>query len=169
MAALRVLFLLTIGGGMALVFTRSPWEGHLRVGSHTWILRLPPAPLWASPTVPPYRQFRETFEELPPSNTPGQEIRPVLKWDWMVLELLLYLWVTCGAFGLCYVLVRGRQRDPILHGGLGVGIGLTAGAAGCFLLWLALGGWGPPLPILFGMGGLSAGALGAIASFRGND
>lgn len=129
------------------------WEGRLVAGGVTWHLDLTNAPLWSPPPVPNYDAFQQHFSaaaELPFEGTPGLSIDRALKFDWMLVELLLLIWPISVVLGLLYRAVRGERRDLILHLALAVGVGLTCGAAACMGLWFIGGGWGPPLPAAFG-------------------
>ena len=47
-----------------------------------------------------------------------------------------------------------------------IGAGLIAAAILCFLLWVAVGGWGPPSPLVFAVIGLIGGGIWAVAFVR---
>jgi hypothetical protein len=165
---LRTLFLVAVALCAAAVLARGRWEGRLRAGQteSTWFIDLGRRPVWAPPDVPAYRQFREVFEELPAATASGLTITRALKWDWMLVDFLLYLWGVTAAFGVAYLLARGHRRDPVLHGALCLGAALTAAAAACLGLWLLAGGWGAPYPELFGLVGVVAGILLAVLTHR---
>jgi CHASE2 domain-containing sensor protein len=74
----------------------------------------------------------------------------VFRADWTFLDFTLYLWAVAAVFGIIYLCIHRRPRDPILHVALCLGATLTVAALICFLLWLVVGGWGPPAPELFG-------------------
>jgi hypothetical protein len=169
MYGLRWIFLVACLGSAALVAWTGRWKGRLTLGNHTWIVDLGRAPVLAPPPDPPYARFQEDFtdsEGFPAERTPGFTIQRVLKLDWMVVDLLLYLWAITVASGLLCLAMRGERRDLILHLGLSAGIGLTAGAAAYIGLWLLFGGWGPPSPELFGGLGLVGGVVVGLGSFR---
>jgi hypothetical protein len=166
LALLRSFFLITVALVAASVLMRARWESRLHVDYCTWILTLPQAPLGAAPDVPTYQQFRKTFDDIPGESTPGLTIRRLLKWDWMLFDFLLYLWGVTLAFGIVYRMVRGKRRDPLLHGALCVGVAVTVAAGICVGLWLLLGGWGPPAPEFFGVLGVVVGLWGAIRTYR---
>jgi hypothetical protein len=166
MATLRTLFLAALMVCASLVSVRGRWEGGLHLGGRTWYIDLDRRSIWNPPAVPTYGQFRSVFDDLPAETTPGLTITRALKWDWMLVDLLLWLWGVTAIFGILYPLARGRRRDPVLHGALCVGAGMTAAAAACFGLWLLIGGWGAPAPELFGLVGVVAGTLLAILTYK---
>jgi len=136
------------------------------VAERTWFIDLDRRPVWSPPDVPAYGQFQDVFKDLPAEATPGLSITRALMWDWMLVDLLLYLWGVAAAFGILYLLARGRRRDPVLHGALCLGAAMMAAAAACFGLWLLVGGWGAPAPELFGLVGVAAGTLLAILTYK---
>lgn len=169
MRLLRGVFLVSCLGVMLCVAWKGRWEGRLVDGNQTWIVDLGTAPVWDPPPNPSYEQFQIVFtvsEGLPAKDTPGVTIRRKLKLDWMATDLLLYLWYATVANGLLYLALRRERTDRILHLGLWMGLGLTAGAAFSFGLWLIVGGWGPPLPWFFGIMGLLIGIIVGLRSFR---
>src|SRR5262245_4182605 len=110
MRSLRWVVLLACLGSIALVTWNGRWEGRLTWGNHTWIADLGRAPVWAPPPAPPYGRFQEDFKEsegFPVEGSPGLTIRRVLKVDWMVVDLLLYLWPVTVVSGLLYLATRG--------------------------------------------------------------
>jgi hypothetical protein len=82
------------------------------------------------------------------------------------LLLLFYLWPTTWLAGLLYLAIRGPRRDRILHISLFAAIGLTCGAFICCGMWLLLGGWGPPAPVIFGFMGILSGVLAGMLTYR---
>ena len=159
MKGLRFLFLIVIVCCLAMTAARAQWESRLLVGNHTFIISMQRAPLWSSPDAPAYSQFREIFGELPPTGPPGLVF---LKWDWTLLDLLLYIWPVTVLFSAAYIALRGQRRDAVFHSVLGIAIGMTCGAAFCLGLWLLFGGWGPPAPEWFGSAGLVVGLFFAL-------
>jgi hypothetical protein len=166
---LRWLFLLVCLGCVALVGINGRWEGWLTGPNCAWTVDLDRAPIWAPPPEPVYATFQKDFNEsetFPPQGAPGLTIKRVLRVDRMAFDLLLSLWLATVICGVLYLATRGRRRDLVLHVGLFVGIGLTAGAITCVGLWLVFGGWGPPSPGFFGSLGLFGGIVGGLVSFR---
>jgi hypothetical protein len=81
----------------------------------------------------------------------------------MVIKLFLYLWPVTVFTGVLYLI--GKRTDPVLYVVLCIGIGLTAAACTCIGLWLLFGGWGPPMPTLFGTMGVLMGVVAGILTF----
>jgi hypothetical protein len=165
MAAIRVLFLATVGLSLLALLLQARWEARLRSEEQTWMIDLGQHPVWKPPDAPGYHQFRQHFESLTIKPDAGTTIGRVFKLDWMLLDFLLCLWGVAAAFGAVYVFVRGRRRDLILHTALCLSAGVTASAAACLGLWLALGGWGPPAPEVFGLSGVALGGLLTIVTY----
>src|SRR5262249_24496027 len=156
---LRLVLLVAIIGCLTLAAWRAQWESRVVVGFHTYIISLQRPAVWSPPEAPSYGHFRQSFEDLPSTELPAHVI---LKWDWTLLNLLMYVWGITVLFGAAYVAWRGPRRDIVFHCVLGVAIGMTSGAGICFGLWILAGGWGPPVPEWFGLAGLSTGLFGAL-------
>lgn len=170
MHILRWVFLSVCLGYVALVACNGRWQGNLiQTNYGTWIVDLERAPIWSPPPEPVYTTFQKDFknsENFPTEDDSSFTIKRVIRVDWMIVDLLLYLWPITVINGLLYYFTRGRKRDFVLHLGLFVGIGLTAGAVLCVGLWMLFGGWGPPSPEFFGILGLAGGILGGLVSFK---
>jgi hypothetical protein len=162
MATLRLAFLLTLGILVAWTVARADWEANMTCGNRTWILDLNRAPLWNAPPLPTHSQFRKTFANLPSVQPAGCSFSRILKWDWMLLEMLLCLWPVTIVFGFIYVTARTNRRDLVLHCTAGIGFGLTGAAVTWFILLLMFGGFGPPFPEFIGLGGLMLGLVFAL-------
>ena len=153
------MFIASLAGCVLLVVSRAQWEGDLSLGNRAWLIDLERAPAWAPPPVPAYEQFKRTFHDLPPAETPGLEITRVMRWGWMFEEFILLVFGVTTVFGLIYLNEPVRSRDVVLHYGLSVAAGLGGAGLICLALWLIVGGWGPPLPIFFGLLGIIVGVL----------
>lgn len=92
----------------------------------------------------------------------------ILKRDWMILDFLVCVWAITAAFGIVYLLARPKRPDVFLHGVACIAAGLTGSAALCVLLWIILGGWGPPSPLFFGVVGHVAGLVLGAATYPRN-
>jgi hypothetical protein len=166
--ALRVVL---IAGSLLAVgwpIVRSSWEARLILGNSSWIIDMGRHPAWEAPPAPSYSDFQQHFIQsggFPPPNAPWT-MRMGLKWESIVLESLLYLWPVTVAIGLLYLIVRGPVRDVVLHCVLCAGAGLTLSVGACIAFWCVIGGWGAPMPILFGMSGLIGGLLGGVVLFH---
>jgi len=158
----RFIFLtcLTLCGLLALNNAR--WEGHLTHSYQSWIIDLERSPAWRPPPKPGFEIFHEHFKKSLSSlhaNPTSARIDRVLKLDTMALEFFLYAWPVLIIFGLMNISKKGDVRDVVLHLGFCAAIGLSMGALLCILLWLVFGGWGPPIPMLFGLVGIYGGIV----------
>lgn len=145
-------------GLLAVMSFRGQWEAQLRTSdAGTFISQLPNAPIWQPPPVPEYGHFTKLFDSLPNVQPDTAAIFVLFRWDWVAIELFLWLWLVTSAVGVLYVMTRGAYVDILLHFVLNIAIGLTVGACACVGLWLAFGGWGPPAPLFFATCGLILG------------
>src|SRR5258706_7466166 len=119
MRMLRTFFLVATVIVALIALSRAHWEGTLSDGG-TWIVDLPRSPVWSPPPVPAYETFRSTFDMLPVSAT-SAPIRRVFRADWTFLDFTLYLWAVAAVFGIIYLCIHRRPRDPILHVALCLG------------------------------------------------
>jgi hypothetical protein len=119
-------------------------------------------PFWHMPDEPDYRAFREHFAESKdfPSVPENCDIRVTYEPAAVGMLALAYCWPIAILFGLLYRAIRGSKRDMILHCALHLALGLLAGVGLCIVVWLVLGGWGPPALELF----VALGVIGGIAS-----
>jgi hypothetical protein len=157
MSYLRIVFVALLSGSALLMLTRGSWEGHLVRGNHTSIISLSSRPVWSPPPVPSYETFRETFTDLPLERAPGTDIVRVFRYDAAVFGFLLLAVASAGLCGLLHLLTRRGGRDAIFHYALFIAIGFIAAAATCFVVWLVVGGWGPPFPLAFALLGIGFG------------
>src|SRR6266850_5397215 len=157
MRYLRVLFVVLLAASVLLVMARGSWEAHLVRGDQTSIINLPTRPIWSAPAVPSYDSFRQTFTDLPPEEASNGTIERVFRYDTATLEFFLFAAASAAVCGLLYLLTRRGGRDALLHYALFIAVGFMAAAAVCFALWLLVGGWGPPFPLLFAFLGIAFG------------
>ena len=157
MRYLRLLFVTLLAASMLLVIARGSWEGHLVRGNHTSIINLPSRPIWSPPAVPSYGIFRHTFTDLPSEPAYSPTIVRVFRYDTAMFEFVLFATASAAFCGLLYLLTRRGGRDALLHYSLFIPLGCAAAAAACVALWLLIGGWGPPLPLLFAFLGIGFG------------
>lgn len=160
------LWLLALGCLACFVFvvTQAQWESRLEYAGGAYIIGSARAPLWSPPPRSSYSDFQEAFSEsegFPPE--PAATVVLALKWDWMLLDALLGLWAVTGLGSIFYL---GNARHRVLRVAAFAFLGLTAGACATFGLWLVFGGWGPPMPELFGLIGLAVGIAYSIATMR---
>ena len=140
------------------------WEARYTAGSGAYIIALPENAIWNPPPLPPYSKFAATFDSLPAAQPPNSRVYRLLKWDWMLLELLLYFLASFILIAPLYWLTCRSRPDPFLHVSSWVGIGMAGAVMVCFALWLAIGGWGPPPPLFFAIAGILAGAVAGLAT-----
>ncbi|MEZ6143611.1 MAG: hypothetical protein R3B84_23855 [Zavarzinella sp.] len=148
----RRIFLLLCLGCVIIVASNGQWEGQLRLRNHCFILDLKRSPVWAPPELPTYSQFLVAFkgsEDFPDENSGNYTIRRVMKVEWMLNDLTLYLWPVTVVAGLFYTADKQGKRDFILHQATATGCSLTIGGILCVVVWLVIGGWGPPLPVVY--------------------
>ena len=154
-------------GGLACAFfvvTEAQWESRLEHAGGAYIFHAPRAPLWSPPPKASYSEFREAFsgsQGFPPEQS--STVVRVLKWDWMLVEALLWLWAATGLASIVYL---GDERDWVLRAAVFACLGLTAGALASVGLWVVLGGWGPPMPEFFGVVGLVVGVACFVVTMR---
>ena len=166
----RVLVLrsLLLAGCLAVVvlscFT-ARFEGKLVRGNQSWQLYLGRHAIWSPPERPDYERFRLYFDQSPGFPLEGiGTIKTSFSLADVVLEAVLYLWLVTGLCGLLYLSYRGSRRDKFLHCAGSVATWLTAAFAACIGLWCIAGGWGPPVPMCFALGGLVVGLVRGMAS-----
>ncbi|MEM7790385.1 MAG: hypothetical protein AAF546_03195 [Verrucomicrobiota bacterium] len=126
-------------------------------GSHTYLMDLSSRPLWDRPSAPSFADFAQHFSSssLPDSG----EITVYHKWDWWLLDVFM-IWLI-GSLVIAPISFLAFRRDRALGVFARVGAGLIASAIACFVLWLAVGGWGPPAPLFFAIIGLVTGGIWA--------
>ncbi|MEM7147162.1 MAG: hypothetical protein AAF591_18745 [Verrucomicrobiota bacterium] len=128
-------------------------------GSHSYLMDLSSRPLWDRPSAPTFADFTQHFSS---SSLPDTgEITVYHKWDWWLIDVFM-IWLI-GSLVIAPISFLAFRRDRALGVFARVGAGLIASALACFLLWLAVGGWGPPAPLLFGIIGLVAGGIWAAS------
>ena len=160
--AIQISIVLLIMGSFIWVVLNARWESTYVVqeeyGGHTYIMRLAPSPLWAKPPLPSFEEFDDHFSSS--ALNQGGRITVHNKWSWWILDLFS-IWLIASGFITPILLIFYRK-----HKTLGVfarvGVGLIISASVCFLLWLSIGGWGPPSPLLFGILGLTGGGIWAF-------
>lgn len=159
MFALRCLFLFSVVVAVGVILHHGRWEARYRTVEGTWIIDLDTAPTWRPPSKPAFDRFQEAFDDLPPHQPHGTSIVLLLKWRSMIIDSILCVWGITAVFAVVYLRVKTERRDFSLHCIASVAAALTGSAAICVALWIILGGWGPPQPLLFGVLGLTAGVV----------
>lgn len=170
---MRVLKWAFVGIAIGVCFDRlavnGQWEGRLRHSVfRTSIIDLPRSPIWSPPPLPDYADFPADSDDggLPAESSTPLVIERRLRFTFMYIDTLLWLWPVTLLAGVGYRVLRDNQRDRVLHLALCIGIGLSSAAACSIVLWMMLGGWGPPAPVFLGTVGLVAGAIAAFLSYR---
>ena len=124
------------------------WQSDCRIGGTTFTSDLPPNPIWDPPALPTYESISSQFD-LPIEPPEDCEITMRLRWGGMLLEFAFYMFIL-ATFLVC-VFYHPHKSKPsrFLHATACVIISILASCCFCFVLWLIIGGWGPPVPILF--------------------
>lgn len=148
----------TVTGMLALwICTNGIWDGELFDGHCTYLIELDRAPAWKPPEPPEPAKFVEAFRvrhELMPED---MVIRTHLKWDFMLLDFLLWFWGVSILFGVVSLSTAAGRHSISVYLIRWVAVSLTGAAAASVVLWEVAGGWGPPEPFHFAFGGIIAG------------
>lgn len=138
MPGLRWLFIVVFMLSLSIPLLMVTIEGHMKLGNHTWIVQMAPAPFWSQPSPPSYQAFAKDFhssEDFPREGTPGVSFYTLKRIDWSLLYTLTLLWPISLIFGCFFLGFRGQRRDLLLHCvGCG-GIGVTIGCIVFMILW----------------------------------
>jgi hypothetical protein len=132
------------------------WLGTLFDGDRTWLIHLDNHPVWNPPALPSFADFQKVFADLPPQQSPGSTIGIELEWNLMLISFLLYLSGVSVLFGI-HTLIRPGWHSLGIYVIRSLALSLSGAAATSFIIWLLAGGWGPPLPLFFGLVGLIGG------------
>lgn len=113
------------------------------------------APLWAGPAS----LTASEFIALWPADSelrldPAGRTETGINWEFLI-EGLVASWVLYA--GLLWPVFFFARTRRAWNRALRFSLGLFAGAALCFGLWLIFGGWGPPSPLLFALLGIFLG------------
>ncbi|MDA0835755.1 MAG: hypothetical protein O2955_02850 [Planctomycetota bacterium] len=129
------------------------------IGSRSYQMDLNSQPLWDQPSAPTIADFTQHFSSRSLPDT--GEITVYHKWSsWLLNVFMIWLFGSLVIAPVSFLIFR---NDRALGAFARVGAGLIASAITCFLLWLAVGGWGPPTPLFFAVIGLVAGGIWAAA------
>lgn len=164
---LRLLFLACLASGTVLLLARVPWEARLRAptadGTHEWVIRLDRGPVWDPPPAPSREQFEEHFgRDKPPAS--GGEITRKADWAEVFDEGMLGLWVIAFGSALAYHGLRGERTDLVFQICSRLAWTIPAWGLVCVLVWLVVGGWGPPCCPGFLSLGLLHGLVAGVSS-----
>lgn len=151
----RWIFILLTIGVLGWSVHDVPWETRYTPpgGSHTYSIVHQPSPLWAPPSAMDVAAFRENWGSADdrPRILDSGRVESVINWE-MWLTGIAAFWVIFG--GLLWPVFRlGARWERSWARAAGFSLGLLAGSASCFVLWLFIGGWGPPAIPLFALGG----------------
>jgi hypothetical protein len=128
-------------------------------GEHQYLIDLDSTPLWSPPPAPSFADYSEHFtNDGDPLPSQGK-IRVYHMWDSWILGIIM-IWLM-GFLAITPIAFLFFRRDLALGALARVGAGLIGASLACFVLWLLVGGWGPPAPLLFGILGLIVGGIWA--------
>lgn len=163
---LATLYLLAIAVILAYRLANAPWQSQVSIGNHTWMISLPPAPAWSSPSGSSPEAFYELYPDIPSAAVESAGVQTHWRSDWTAIECVLLAWPTSLVFGLIYFATRKQARNLILYCAWTVGLSMTACAAASVALWTVFGGWSAPFPLFFGGLGLLVGLIIGAATFQ---
>ena len=137
------------------------WEAAFVVqadyGEHLYLMDLDVNPIWSAPDSPARREFVSHFSNGSEPFPEEGRIKVYHKWSSWILNLIT-MWLV-GALVISPISMLFFRTDRWL-GVLGrVSTSLIIASAVCILLWLVVGGWGPPFPLGFGIVGLIGGGI----------
>jgi hypothetical protein len=162
---IRFLFLSLAVASIIASIGFAHWESRLLRGNETFILDLPASAIWMSPRVPEYSEFEAMFNELPETQPANSTIGNRVRWDSVFLSFAVC--VAGIGFIAAPVALFLKNRDNIIYYWTCTAIGLIGGFVSSFLLWIVIGGWGPPFPVFFAVVGLVGGfGIGALTQRR---
>lgn len=168
LTVLRWMFLIACWLCVAHVAWQGRWEGWLTHNEHTWVVGLEYAPVWEPPPIPGYNRFSELSELAPQFPTRRQEFRieRKLRWDLMLVNLMLDLWAVTAVASLVYLVIRGRRSDLILHCALSIAVCFTFAAILCAGLSYLSGGWTYKVAETFGVSAFLVGIAVGFVTFH---
>ena len=133
-------------------------------GEHRYLMDLDVSPIWSTPDSPAREEFISHFSTKSEPFRETGRIEVYHNWSWWILNLIM-IWLV-GALVISPISMLCFRTDRWL-GVLGrVSTSLIFSSALCFLLWLAVGGWGPPFPLGFGILGLIGGGIWSATFLR---
>jgi len=115
------------------------------------------SPLWSRPSNPTFDDFEAHFSEIELPD--GGVISVYNRWGWWIIDLTMVLLVGFLIFTPASFLSATRNKPLGVFARIGAG--LIISALSCLLLWLIVGGWGPPAPLVFAVIGLFGGGMWA--------
>ncbi len=161
--ALQLLILLFFAGTIVWGVFNGAWQSAYVVngdmGEHQYLIDLESLPVWSQPNPPSFTDYSERFTSDGEPLPTGGKIEVYHKWDSWILGIIM-IWLM-GFLAITPLIFLFFRQDLTLGAFARAGAGLIGAAIACFLLWLLVGGWGPPVPLLFGIVGLIVGAVWA--------
>lgn len=140
---LRSFFLIAVGLMFILLGSHAPWTARLNPQPlHTFIMDLPRHPLWSPPPTPTLEHFEDVFASERFSASAA--IHVSVDWFKLFFEILVGLWLMMICIAFVYLVVADRRPDPVLQISCGIAAASTIGVVASVVLWVILGGWGPP-------------------------
>ncbi|MBS0209323.1 MAG: hypothetical protein JSS27_10240 [Planctomycetes bacterium] len=136
-----------------------PWKAECVIDRHNLSMHLSPHPVWAPPRSPAYSEFQAAFHsliEMPPNST---SISVRVLWGAAAIEVVLMFWVVSILVALVSFMENPRRIEFPVVFARSFALCLTFAAGSCFVLYVIVGGWGPPFPEFFAVCGLVAGAF----------
>jgi hypothetical protein len=140
LATLHLLLLAALAGGTYLILARLEWQARLTTGWGSYLLNLDRGPAWDPPPLPPRDRFEAAFANLPPGGVITREVR----WDSLEPEAGAVVWVIALGFTPPYLWLRGGRRAPVFQVCTRLAWTLPAWVGVSVVLWVVVGGWGPP-------------------------
>jgi|GEM_PF-2251531 len=166
--ALAVVALLAPAGWLSL---HGRWESAYTVrtphGMRSYLLDIPNHALWNTPAYPTVAAFSAAFPDTETPFPVNGTVTGYHKWDWWLIDLLT-VWLVSFAF-IVLVGLSFSFKTPAWGALMRVGGGLYLGAGVCVVLWIIMGGWGPPAPLICGVAGIIAGIGWAMQHIRAHD
>lgn len=151
----RWVFAVLTAGVLAWSLLNVPWETEYYAPGETHS-RLAivhgERPLWSAPPSLTVAEFAASYADI--HIDPAGRTATSIRWG-MWLEGTIALWVIFA--GLSWPFFYLARSRPSWNRALRFSLGLFAGTALCFGLWLVFGGWGPPSPLLFALLGIFLG------------
>lgn len=150
-----------------LIYTLSTcwWAAALKSeNGGTTLLSLPRGPIWNPPPVPTYQDFLKSFPSLEGISAPPWQPTVYIELPRTAFQMVFWLWPINVLTAIVYSSLWRRSRDLLLDAVWWAAVVTTCCVGFSLTLWLAFGGWGPPLVGLFAMAGVIVGPV--IACLR---
>lgn len=159
----RTLLLLAVIAGLILAAAEVPWQATRHGPARTQTLSLPDGPLWSPPATPRHDAFDEVFGGETAHG--ASRITLGIEWRNLVFRFLIFLWLPLG-FAWVVHLGTSHGPDACMRAAGFAFVGMNIAGLLTIGIWVVLGGWGPPMPDVFGTAGLVLGAAVGVATRR---